>query len=303
MLNVIPEKIATGNVKDDVCLYSELIGVNYRASGNLFIAKASVTSVLSVRGRTRSAVNHFSVGCGIRMRRYLRECRADYSQMVTLTYPNEYPTDGARSKEHLRRYLQECKRWDEKANPLATTGFSAFWFLEFQERGAPHYHIFLNRCPPKDFNSSTWYRIVNSEDEKHLRAGTRTEYLRRGRAGTISYASKYAAKAAQKSVPAGYENVGRFWGICGDRVRLSAAVFVSRDAHKTNQVKNGVKELILALELMIHDRSARVFKREEGLLIVILLTEEAKQTMLRLTQALESVLTDEWDIFQDAECW
>ena len=302
-MDVIPEKTATGNIKDDVCLYSQLIGVNYRASGNLFIAKASVTSVLSVRGRPRSSISHFSVGCGVRMRRYLRECRAVYQCMVTLTYPSDYPTDGARSKEHLRRYLQECKRWDEKANPLATTDFSAFWFLEFQERGAPHYHIFLNRCPPKDFNSSTWYRIVNSEDEKHLRAGTRTEVLRRGRAGTISYASKYAAKAAQKSVPAGYENVGRFWGICGDRMRLSAAVFVSRDAHKTNQVKNGVKALILALERMIDDRSARVFKREEGLLIVILLTEEAKQTMLRLTQALESVLTDEWDIFQDAELW
>jgi len=303
MIDVIPEKTATGNIKDDVCLYSQLVGVKYRASGNLFIAKAHIATMLPIRGRPRSAVSHFSVGCGIRMRRYLRECRAVYKHMVTLTYPNDYPTDGARSKEHLRRYLQEVRRWDKKTNPLAKSDFSAFWFLEFQERGAPHYHIFLNRCPPKDFNSSSWYRIVNSEDEKHLRAGTRTEFLRRGRAGTISYASKYAAKAAQKSVPADYENVGRFWGVCGDRIRLSAAVFVSRDAHKTNQVKNGVKELILALEHIIKYRCGRVFKREEGLLIVILLTEEAKQVMLRLTQELESVLTDEWDIFQDAECW
>lgn len=303
MKDVIPEKTATGNPLEDVCLYSELIGVNYRASGNLFIAKAHSSLVLPVRGRTRSAINHFSVGCGLRMRRYLRECRAVYAHMVTLTYPADYPTDGARSKEHLRRYLQEVRRWDEKTNPLAKSDFSAFWFLEFQERGAPHYHIFFNRCPPKDFNSSTWYRIVNSEDEKHLRAGTRTEYLRRGRAGTISYASKYAAKAEQKSVPVGYENVGRFWGVCGDRIRVSAAVFVSRDAHKVNQVKNSVKALIGALEQLINAREAKVYKREEGLLIVILLTDYAKTRMLELTQALEAVITDEWDIFKDAECW
>jgi len=52
--------------------------------------------------------------------------------------------------------------------------------------------------------------------------------LVRGRAGTISYASKYAAKMEQKLTPKGFENVGRFWGVYGWRTTMSADTFVSK---------------------------------------------------------------------------
>lgn len=40
----------------------------------------------------------------------------------------------------------------------------------------------------------------------------------------VVYAMKYAAKQAQKEVPAYFENIGRFWGIYGNREVLAATM-------------------------------------------------------------------------------
>lgn len=127
-----------------------------------------------------------------------------FESMITLTYPAEYPSDGKRVKQHLRAFLEWMRRrWD---NP------SYLWFLEFQKRGAPHVHILMSarvvRADYKDV-AAAWYRIVDSKDERHLRAGTRTEVLEYHDA---RYATAYASKLEQKRVPADYQNVGRWWG-------------------------------------------------------------------------------------------
>lgn len=108
---------------------------------------------------------------------------------------------------------------------------SIFWFLEFQNRGAPHFHLFISEFivdrDSIEWCAKTWFRIVGSDDDRHLRAGTRLEKLRNGRKGTVSYAAKYAAKAEQKVVPENMLNAGRFWGVCGCRSTLSADAWVS----------------------------------------------------------------------------
>jgi hypothetical protein len=232
---------------------SDYSGVVYRLSGCQFIRVKTEKSLPKhfITG-TRSDVTHFSASSGQRMRRYLRECFVDYSAMVTLTYPGIYSANGGIVKEHLRRFLQEVRRQyiRDKYDPDL---FSAFWFLEFQERGAPHFHIFFTFLPDKNFISRKWYEIVDSEDERHLRAGTRTEVLHRGRAGTISYASKYAAKAEQKAVPDGYLKVGRFWGVWGNRNLMSADTYVtarqSRDGKVATIEKSINREVHTALRI------------------------------------------------------
>jgi hypothetical protein len=101
-----------------------------------------------------------------------------------------------------------------------TGGCEYLWFLEFQQRGAPHFHILTDWPLPKNRGNKVlwysriakrWYDIVDSGDEKHLQAGTRTETLR-SKEGGARYAVKYAQKMKQKKVPQGYEDVGRFWG-------------------------------------------------------------------------------------------
>lgn len=141
-----------------------------------------------------------------------------FRTMITLTYPLEYPSNGQTVKKHLNAFLMWLKR--------ETNGISYLWFLEFQKRGAPHFHILIDYPMPRTqleqkalrFRvSATWYRLVGSGDEKHLAAGCRTERIRTEN-GARNYCVKYTFKMSQKTVPADYRNVGRLWGCSRDVV-------------------------------------------------------------------------------------
>lgn len=132
--------------------------------------------------------------------------------MITLTYPGEYPSDGKTVKLQLRQFLT----WLQKE----TGGCDYLWFLEFQQRGAPHFHILTDWPLPRARANKVlwygkvakkWYDLVGSGDLRHLQAGTRTETLR-SKEGGARYAVKYAQKMKQKNVPEAYQDVGRFWG-------------------------------------------------------------------------------------------
>ena len=123
---------------------------------------------------------------------------------ATLTYPGKFPTDG-------RKVKRDCAAFRKM---LARRGIGGMWFLEFQVRGAPHFHLFLNGRVDKSVLSESWYRIVGSDDQKHLIAGTRVSRIRKPYALAM-YAAKYAGKYVQKVVPAEYSEVGRFWGRFG----------------------------------------------------------------------------------------
>lgn len=62
--------------------------------------------------------------------------------MVTLTYPGDWERvapDGPTTKAHLRTFFERYKRaWGEP--------WRGIWKLEFQRRGAPHYHLLM--VPP-----------------------------------------------------------------------------------------------------------------------------------------------------------
>lgn len=135
------------------------------------------------------------------------------ANFLTLTYPAEYSTDGRVVKKHL----ELMRKW------LTYHGVNGVWFLEFQRRGAPHYHIFLDRDIPGGVEAVArqWFNVVGSGDEKHLEwhLGTLSgrpclEPMRKPHAASW-YASKYATKAEQKAVPPEYQSVGRFWGHWG----------------------------------------------------------------------------------------
>jgi hypothetical protein len=295
-------------------------GIAYRASGNLFIAKQTSKTIPKSYLGCRGDIVGFSAGSAIRMRRYLRECRASYRCMVTLTYPGFFETDGVAVKNHLRRFLQEVQREyirGHKPNhdypyggSVHGTGqnyqgnkqlHSAFWFLEFQERGAPHFHIFFNWAPSKEWVSKRWYEIVGSEDIRHFHAGTRTEKILAGRAGTISYASKYANKCEQKVVPDGYKNVGRFWGVYGDRITMSAATFVSVADRANQNVSWCEEQLLNAVKSLISKGIAEIVKREEGILIVVCHDTMAMQKIRTKVSRVSAHTMKLYDMFCDAE--
>ena len=131
---------------------------------------------------------------------------------ITLTYPKEFPC--ADDHETYKTHLGYMSMW------LQRRGFSGAWKLEFQTRGAPHYHILA--IPPNKLKglgelrkaiAEQWYRIVRSEDPKHLKAGTEVSTIKSPE-GIIGYMASYMAKKDQ-TLPNNF--TGRYWGFINKR--------------------------------------------------------------------------------------
>jgi len=172
----------------------------------------------------RGVITEFSDASRKRLAFVASNTAIDFQTMITLTYPGEFTTDGEEVKRHLREFLTWLRKDIGR--------YSYLWFLEFQRRGAPHFHILIDRkfrgtelLRGLRFRvSSNWYRIVDSGDARHVAAGTRVEKVRKAD-GARFYAVKYAQKMYQKQVPAEYQSVGRFWG-CSRDVKPEPEAFV-----------------------------------------------------------------------------
>jgi hypothetical protein len=137
---------------------------------------------------------------------------------VTLTYPEVFPHLHSSCKKHL----------DTLSKRIARTFPESFffWRMEYQKRGAPHFHLILffpdsYITPDTALNSvrawfsASWYEICNTGDPKHLLAGTNVSLMRSWK-GISHYASKYFAKVDQtESKCTLKDQAGRFWGIFG----------------------------------------------------------------------------------------
>ena len=154
-------------------------------------------------GGVREKIKGFSQSSERRLNFLIRNSISEWTTLLTLTYPAEYPNDGKVCKSQLRAFTEFLRRQETKY----------VWVLEFQARGAPHFHLLLSGKIDKDLVAVRWYEIVGTGDEKHLRAGTRIERLRNPEKAPW-YMSNYVAKLKQKSVPESFKNVGRFWGAC-----------------------------------------------------------------------------------------
>jgi hypothetical protein len=188
-----------------------------------------------------------------RSRMTRRLCELDYAPllasgvlpaMLTLTYPGDWlavAPNGKAVKKHLRAFLERWRRtWGDR--------LAGVWKLEFQGRGAPHFHI-LTTLPDvltadglnfREWLSATWAAVVAHPDpeqyRRHQLAGTGVDYAEGLRARDPKriavYFTKhgtYAAKEYQNQVPAEWQapgqGPGRFWGYWGLE-RCTAAVEV-----------------------------------------------------------------------------
>lgn len=188
--------------------------------------------VLTIRGE----VKEFTRKSRDNLRFVASNTPVRFLTMITLTYPGEYSNDGKEVKRHLHAFLQWMRRRWESVEYL--------WFIEFQRRGAPHYHILIDHCRKTDDIADVamaWYRIVGSNDPAHLAAGTSTERIRK-LCGARNYATKYASKMRQKSVPDSYRDVGRFWG-CSKNVRPKPCYTIGIDDISLRYVLKGWKYL------------------------------------------------------------
>jgi len=172
--------------------------------GGLVKVQATITDNSQVGGGKRGKVSGFTRASRRRlMQRIAMTRKIMMPVFVTLTYPGAWAEDPKIWKRDLRVFWMRIKR----AYPAA----AAIWKLEFQKRGAPHFHLLVWGVKYAHLVlsvSKLWYEVVGSGDDRHLRAGTRVENVRDWR-GVMAYASKYLGKL--ESVPT--NEPGRFWGV------------------------------------------------------------------------------------------
>lgn len=185
-------------------------------------------------GQTRGKISDFSYKSRQRLMRKIAMIDAREAGLpvfLTLTYPEDFSKDWESWKRDIHTFSKAVRRrWSE---------VWGVWKMEFQKRGAPHFHLMLWGLPriygtehmrdkklcwrvlpgisrPSDldvFNwiNETWFRIVGSGDAKHLQAGINLEPVQSWK-GVSSYVSKYLGKIqGGEFVPC--EHTGRFWGV------------------------------------------------------------------------------------------
>jgi hypothetical protein len=136
--------------------------------------------------------------------------RAGRPLFVTLTYPRQWDPDPEVWKQDLESFGKRLLRRYPRA--------SFIWRLEFQRRGAPHFHLLMFGADwvPARWLGRSWAEIVGkgTADPDHLRAGVEVKRVRSWR-GVASYASKGMAHELGKQDQALSEAqlVGRWWGV------------------------------------------------------------------------------------------
>jgi hypothetical protein len=132
--------------------------------------------------------------------------------LLTLTYPAEYPRDGRKVKANLKSFFSAVMGRGNYAGHDPDCRF--IWKMEFQERGAPHFHIlvetklawreFLDVC------NRYWLSITHNDDDHGVKLErVRTEH------GCKIYVAKHFSKGSQNVKPADFESPGKFWGFVG----------------------------------------------------------------------------------------
>jgi len=167
----------------------------------------------------RGVVTEFTRASRRRLLKQIARIDAEQAVFITLTYPERFP-GGAEAKRHLRALLERLRR--------AYPDSSGIWRLEYQKRGAPHFHLLMYNLPyiPHDELQRWWATIIGSFVTDQL-PRVRIELVKSKR-GAMYYASKYVAKADDAGsgssffIPVTYLHAGRFWGVF-NRAKLPLA--------------------------------------------------------------------------------
>lgn len=147
----------------------------------------------------RGKVSTFSHKSAARLRFAIRNL-PDARQFATFTYPAGITVSEVRFKSDWRR----LREW------LVRRSCAGIYVRETDERGLPHLHLVLQLEINQEEATRAWARIVGSDCPSHSQFGVRVQSV----TSPIGLAN-YLAKPSQKSLPTGWESMGRVWATFG----------------------------------------------------------------------------------------
>ena len=167
-----------------------------------------------------------------------------FQSLLTLTFLS--PPLASQAKSYLNRFLTFLRRKSE-------TELRYIWFMEFQRRGAVHFHLLLNLSYQEQLHMSMaeyWGKCIeplnvgySSLVDYKQRMTQETVILFhkddrgvweniRMKDGMTRYVAKYALKREQKIPPPWMKLTGRFWGCDRETGKLDWSKF---DVHPMNE--------------------------------------------------------------------
>jgi hypothetical protein len=195
---------------DAYCKISDCITI-YNGLVSVCDSKAKSVSI-SVPDRSTDDIKRFSYNSRLRLLKLCGRINMDVYQdivHVIVTYHNNFPNSSESIKRLFHNFYVRLT--------LKFPSCSLIWRLEFQKRGAPHYHILLlnkknkfsQSCELERIKiSNIWLDVIKEESlpaSIHAVKITRTETYRK----FFTYISKYAGKPEPDDAPS-YS--GRRWG-------------------------------------------------------------------------------------------
>lgn len=205
--------------------------ITLTSQGRLLKVKTCGGGNLQVGGGARSRITVFSRSSRMRLLQKMATLKTGKltGVFLTLTYGQEFPHPRT-AKRHLDTFIKRLRRQHENV--------SGFWRLEFQRRGAPHFHLILFSLPfiPKEELANDWAEIVGMEFWDTSVSPTRAPFTRIEMIHSHSHASRYVAKYVAKAdgVDGGFNvasyltaegefihpvtglregSIGRWWGV------------------------------------------------------------------------------------------
>lgn len=146
-----------------------------------------------VGGGQRGNVSAFSRSSRLRLLQKMATIKANGLNAVflTLTYGQEFPAP-RQAKRHLDSFLKRISR--RYAN------VSAIWRMEFQKRGAPHFHLLLFNLPfvQKEHISLWWGEVVGVQFWDTASFPIRPPFTRIEKLYSQKHAARYVAKYVAK---------------------------------------------------------------------------------------------------------
>lgn len=161
-----------------------------------------------VGGGKRGEVQNFSAASRHRLFRELHQILFKTVTFVTLTYPAAWPDSPKVYKAHLKEFRRRFEVMYGK--------IGAIWRLEFQSRGAPHFHVMYFDCPfiPIHDLCWLWKCVTKTVDMAHELSGVDLKLITDGKQGKLiaKYVGKYISKVDTGTQNGTHDKVGRYWG-------------------------------------------------------------------------------------------